>query len=478
MAPVTDFSTNPRYSQKEDIVNSNGTRQGKGHKIIINQSKKELFNINSGLRGIHRRLKNAWTVETNPDEITDGMFEGVRAFILPHPRAKFNVSEMEAIGRFITNGGAVLVLLSEGGEQQHDTNINFLLEEFGIVGNSDAVIRSIFYKYFDPKEALISNGVLNRSIAIAARKKVSNDQQSNSQTISFVYPFGASLSVNRLATPVLSTGSACFPIGRPVAAFHETEGANGRLVVCGSVHMFCDQYIDKEENSKLFDAIMEYLIDGYELNKIDATEPELSDYVQIPDHVRLSEELKVCMQEADFDMSVTSDFMKCFDQSITSFDLNIWPKVLRAYDQVQVKVEPLTLIVPQFEVPLPPLEPAVFPPNFRELPPPKLELFDLDEMFSSQEVRLAQLTNKCEEKDLEFYILEAGEVLGVNSSLPINERNPKRILEHVLTQLFEFKKLGQDGDVVDAILYDVQAGDDIEPVEEIFSDIEDYDDLQ
>ncbi|KHJ83071.1 hypothetical protein OESDEN_17233 [Oesophagostomum dentatum] len=107
------------------------------------------------------------------------------------------------------------------------------------------------------------------------------------------------------------------------------------------------------------DAVMEYLLEGNELNKIDATEPELSEYVQIPDHVKLSEELKVCMQEADFDMSITSDFMKCFDQSITSFDLNVWPKVLRAYDQVQVKAEPLTLIVPQFEVPLPPLQPAV-----------------------------------------------------------------------------------------------------------------------
>ncbi|KAK6036177.1 hypothetical protein COOONC_26319 [Cooperia oncophora] len=208
--------------------------------------------------------------------------------------------------------------------------------------------------------------------------------------------------------------------------------------------------------SRFQDAIMEYLIEGYELNKIDATEPELSDYVQIPDHVRLSEELKVCMQEADFDMSVTSDFMKCFDQSITSFDLNVWPKVLR---RVQLLFQ------------------MVFPPNFRELPPPKLELFDLDEMFSSQEVRLAQLTNKCEETDLEFYIHEAGEVLGVNSSLPINERNPKRILEHVLMQLFEFKKLGQDGDV-DAMLYDIQGGADVMVDEETFSDIEDYDDLQ
>lgn len=38
---------------------------------------------------------------------------------------------------------------------------------------------------------------------------------------------------------------------------------------------------------------MEYLLEGYELNKIDATEPDLSEYVQIPDHVKLSDELKV-----------------------------------------------------------------------------------------------------------------------------------------------------------------------------------------
>ncbi|KJH47002.1 hypothetical protein DICVIV_06932 [Dictyocaulus viviparus] len=217
---------------------------------------------------------------------------------------------------------------------------------------------------------------------------------------------------------------------------------------------------------------MEFVLEGYELNKIDATEPELFDYVQIPDHVRLSEELKVCMQEADFDVSIAADFMKCFDQSITSFDLNVWPKVLRAYEQLHVKAEPLTLIVPQFELPLPPLLPAVFPPNFRELPPPKLELFDLDEMFSSQEVRLAQLTNKCEESDLGFYITEAGEILGIASGLPSGERTPKRILEHALAQLFEFKKLGQDGEVANAFMYDV-GGD-----EEMFSDIENYDDLE
>lgn len=68
----------------------------------------------------------------------------------------------------------------------------------------------------------------------------------------------------------------------------------------------------------------------------------------------------------------------------------------RAFEQLNVKHEPLTLITPQFETPLPPLQPAVFPPQFRELEPPQLDLFDLDEQFSSEKVRIAQQTNKCE----------------------------------------------------------------------------------
>jgi intraflagellar transport protein 52 len=32
------------------------------------------------------------------------------------------------------------------------------------------------------------------------------------------------------------------------------------------------------------------------------------------------------------------------------------------------------------------------------MPPPSLELFDLDEQFSSEKVRVAQITNKCKFK--------------------------------------------------------------------------------
>jgi len=51
---------------------------------------------------------------------------------------------------------------------------------------------------------------------------------------------------------------------------------------------------------------------------------------------------------------------------------------------LNVKHEVLTLIPPQFETPMLGLQPAVFPPILRELPPPNLELFDLDEEFAQE----------------------------------------------------------------------------------------------
>ena len=44
-----------------------------------------------------------------------------------------------------------MVMLGEGGEKKFGTNINFLLEECGIMVNNDAVVRTNFYKYFHPK---------------------------------------------------------------------------------------------------------------------------------------------------------------------------------------------------------------------------------------------------------------------------------------------------------------------------------------
>ena len=81
----------------------------------------------------------------------------------------FTSKELEDIRKYIESGGSVLVVMNEGGEQKMNTNINAMLEQFGIFVNVDAVIRKAFYKYLHPKEAFIGNGVLNKELVRVAK---------------------------------------------------------------------------------------------------------------------------------------------------------------------------------------------------------------------------------------------------------------------------------------------------------------------
>ena len=65
-------------------------------------------------------------------------------------------------------------------------------------------------------------------------------------------------------------------------------------------------------------------------------------------------------------------------------------------------------------------------PSLFQFPP--LELFDLDETFSSEKARLVQITNKCTEEDLEFYVRKCGDILGVTNKLPKDQQDTKHIL--------------------------------------------------
>jgi intraflagellar transport protein 52 len=140
------------------------------------------------------------------------------------------------------------------------------------------------------------------------------------------------------------------------------------------------------------------------------------------------------------------DFTKLFDLGMFRFDTDLIPLTIQVYELLGVPHEPLTLIPPQFECPLPKLSPATFPPAMREPAPPALDQFDLDEHFAKEGLRLAQLTNKCipgGEEDLEYYIAESGEILGIIPELPFGERSAKHILFHIFKHIVEFKK--QDG---------------------------------
>ena len=235
-------------------------------------------------------------------------------------------------------------------------------------------------------------------------------------------------------------------MNRPVGAVWESEtvaevGAQrGRMIVVGSVDIFGDDWLDKEENSKLSDLLFSWLLNDVEVDMTsDRHDAELWDYTRVPHIESLAQNIKPCLQGMD---ELPKDFTKLFDNSMFAFDTNLIPQAVKLYDVLGVPHAPLTLIPPQFECPLPQLTPAVFPPAMREAPPPALDQFDLDEHFAKESLRLAQLTNKCTngEEDLDYYIAESGDILGVTGELPFGERSPKYILFHIFKQIVDFKK--------------------------------------
>jgi intraflagellar transport protein 52 len=81
----------------------------------------------------------------------------------------------------------------------------------------------------------------------------------------------------------------------------------------------------------------------------------------------------------------------------------------------------------------------------RELPPPSMELFDLDDEFASEQTRLNQLSAKCthhmsfmtagNDYDLEFYVRECGEILGISNTASDDQPPASAILAKIFMQL-------------------------------------------
>lgn len=191
---------------------------------------------------------------------------------------------------------------------------------------------------------------------------------------------------------------------------------------------------------------------GNKFTSYDFADIDLNDNILIPDTVFMAEQPKICLPESiDFDLP--ADFKDMFDMRLHSINNDLLPEVISCYEQLSLKYEPLKLIKPNFEIPLPPLQLAVFPPVFSELPPPQLELYDLDEAFSSDRLQLANFTNKCmasaeknkspiDEKELEYFILESGQILRVfNES---QKMTAKEVLNIMCTKIAQYKKLDHD----------------------------------
>ena len=215
-------------------------------------------------------------------------------------------------------------------------------------------------------------------------------------------------------------------------------------MVIGSYQIFSDDFIEKEENLKLQHILFKWLL----TNEVDLDngleeDNDIQDYAVIPDTGSMSEQLKSCLQTSE---DQSQNFRSLFDFSMFKFDTNMIPEAVSLYSVMAVKHDALTLIPPQFETPLPSLMPAVFPPNLKEPLLPNLEMYDLDEEFASEKIRLDQLTNKYHDEDAEYYIRECGDILGITQQIERlkfgygGENDAKAILHRVLTELVKFKK--------------------------------------
>ena len=87
----------------------------------------------------------------NKDDVSIDSLKRGNLVVFAGPREKFTEQELAAIKEYLAGGGSVLFMLAGGGEQRFNTNINSLMEEWGISFNNDSVVRTVFYKYFHPK---------------------------------------------------------------------------------------------------------------------------------------------------------------------------------------------------------------------------------------------------------------------------------------------------------------------------------------
>ena len=372
-----------------------------------------------------------------------------------------------------------------------------------------------------------------QGVSVTTASQVDEDRRiQGAASIDIVYPRGTTLTIEKPAVQLLTSGYVCYPVNCPIAAATEIKNG-GKLVVIGSAEMFTDDWLHKEANTSIMETILQWLFfvpikglnnNNEKINKslsniinkagiqddetnvtkllntiipvgqtYDVTsnnkngtnnnnnrkdinnttnntnnDTETVEKKFIPDTAALAEKLRSCLQETE---PLPRDFTQLFDDKLFKFDITLIPETINLYNTLGIKHDTLTLIPPQFEAPLPLLQPAVFPPTMREPPPPALELFDLDEHFASERARLAQLTNKCNDEDLDYYIRECGNILGVSNRLQStntssssntnkpssytnnnnnknnnNSSNPTamEILEHVFRNIVNYKKLNQE----------------------------------
>ena len=459
--------------EENPIVGAEG-----GPLLLFNASHDEPIALQAQLKALTAQLKAAYRLTSHTEaELVAPKLAGCRLFVLPGPRRPLSASELSVMEQYMLAGGSVLVLAGEGGfdssaASDDYTHLNSLTGAYGIKIESDSVVRSVYAKeLFHPKEVLVRDASLSQHIdsfvqqaskagAIPTDEFDWEREVLGVHKLALVYPYGCTLSLQYPALPLITSGPVSFPANRCLCAY--TKVGSGSLVVLGSFHVFDDTYLSKANNAQLLTALLDILLHGGGANvqhdRIDPDRPEYGEAQPLPNTASLADRLRSCLQEPE---ELPADFTQLLDSRLFKFDTALIPDAIALYKQLRVLHTPLSLIAPQFEVPLPAFQPAVFHPTMRDMPPPPLELFDLDEQFSSESQRMAQLTNNSSktqhDADVDEYVKEVGSILGISDKVKQaagsgadgqtagqSAVSANAILEFVLAKLIGYKKLEQE----------------------------------
>jgi intraflagellar transport protein 52 len=430
---------------------------------LFSCTESEKYHPESNLSGFarwFRRLRATFRLATLTGPITAEKLEGID--ILVSPQEKFSLSELETLKDFIHGGGAILFLCDEGGQPAMGTSIDYLLEEYGISTNGDVLVSTSRQTFFHPKEPLVFDGVPKRSILSKVDRiqrtlgsvisSGSNDSTfhfgdtSGDVGLTFVVPSGATLVVRKPAATILSSGKLAYPMQRPVCATWLGGGSRGqnkgRIAVLGSGKMATDYWFDREDNARVLDFIMQWLATDSKVNlyDLDAEDLEIGEYILLQDTVNLAGRPRSSLEEGD---NKPKDFTVMFVGTVYVEDTDFVHETFELYNRLMVEKANLSLIAPQFECPLPPLQPSVFPPALSEPPPPALDLFDLELAFSTEQTRLANVFVQCtagRSDDFAFFVREGSCLCGfTNDKKDSTTLSCKAQLAKIFCQLINFK---------------------------------------
>lgn len=168
----------------------------------------------------------------------------------------------------------------------------------------------------------------------------------------------------------------CIPSERTLCAACEVcdddeyeydEQTKGRIVVIGSVNMVDDEWIEKENNLDLIDVVvrwaMKFTDDTIPPVSLDKDEVDINDYTTVPDISSLADDVQGCLMEGmggdgggghdEIGDTVSADVLAMLKDQLHVMDSRYLPEIEMLYSRLSVPYEPLSLIEPEFNVPLP-----------------------------------------------------------------------------------------------------------------------------